>query len=232
MIEQNSLLPKCQACGRQDQTLRLAAYPFVFSLVFVSFQRQFSGLWCQRHRLQYWLQAGLITSIFGWLGIPFGLIFTPVRLFQLMGGGIQPAEANAVLLKALGDKYIQDGDSLAAIECLEASLQYMDTPEVREQLRRLYVMNPVEESIGWLKSFLPFLGISVGFGFLGLLVGLVDYLLSNFIGGLLGNVNLIIAILMWTPIVTMIFFRSPCCVVSLNGRSVMAGRGVDPILWL
>ena len=205
MNELNSSLPTCQACGRQDETLRLVSYPFVFSFVFMTFQRQFSGLWCRRHRLQYWLQAGLITSIFGWLGIPFGLLFTPVRLFQLMRGGIQPVEANAVLLKSLGDKYMQEGNSSAAIKCFEASLQYMDAREVREQLHRLYLISPREESTGWLKSLLLFAGVVFGFSVLGFLAGLFDYLLTNTVGGVLGDINLIVVILTWTPLVTMLF---------------------------
>ncbi len=205
MDELNSSLPTCQACGRQDETVRLVSYPFVFSVVFVTFQRQFSGLWCQRHQLQYWFLAGLITSIFGWLGFPFGLLFTPVRLFQLIRGGTQPVEANSVLLKSLGEKYVRDGNSSAAIKCFEASLQYMDTPEVREQLRRLYTMSAPKEATGWLKSFLLFVGVIFGFSVLGLFVGFFDFLLTNTVSRFLEEINLIVAIFTWTPIVACIF---------------------------
>lgn len=198
-------LPSCQACGRQDETLRFAVYPFVVSVVFITFQRQFAGLWCSRHRTQYWLQAGLITSIIGWLGFPFGLLFTPVQLFQLMKGGKQPAEANAALLKRLGEKKMQQGDSAVAIKCFEASLQYADNPEVRERLQRLYAARSNEESVGAVKKAGLYLAVIFGFAVLGLLVGIVDYFFSYYVVTAVGETNLIVSILLWTPFVTMIF---------------------------
>jgi hypothetical protein len=198
-------LPSCQACGRQDETLRIATYPFVVSVVFITFQRQFSGLWCSRHRTQYWLQAGLITSIIGWLGFPFGLLFTPIQLFQLMKGGIQPVEANAVLLKRLGEKKMQEGNSSAAIKCFEASLQYMDVPEVRERLQRLYTARADQESVGMAKKIGLYLAVIFGFAILGLLVGIVDYFFSYYVATAVGDTNLIVSILLWTPFVTMVF---------------------------
>jgi hypothetical protein len=35
---------RCQVCGRQDETLRVVAYPYLFSLIFVTFRRAFFGL--------------------------------------------------------------------------------------------------------------------------------------------------------------------------------------------
>ena len=43
-------VPACQECGRQDETLRVVAYPFVVSLVLVTFRRNFAGVWCGVHR--------------------------------------------------------------------------------------------------------------------------------------------------------------------------------------
>jgi hypothetical protein len=37
-------VPACSICGRQDETLRLAAFPYVFSVVFLTFRRAFAGL--------------------------------------------------------------------------------------------------------------------------------------------------------------------------------------------
>jgi hypothetical protein len=179
-------LPSCQSCGRQDETVRLATYPFVFSLVVITFQREFSGLWCSRHRTQYWLQAGLVSSIIGWLGFPFGFIFTPARLFQLMLGGVQPKEANSEILKRLGEKRMQEGNSAAAIKCFEASLQYVDAPDVRERLQRLYAAQSDDESAGALKKVALYFSVIFGFGLLGLLVGFFDYFFSYYVGGAVG----------------------------------------------
>jgi hypothetical protein len=208
MVEQDSILMKCQACGRQDETLRFATYPYVVSVIFATFQRQFSGLWCRWHRMQYWLQAGLITAIIGWIGIPFGFFFTSYRLFQLMKGGIQPAGLNAELLRELGKREMEKGNVVSAIECYEASLQYADSTEVRELLKRAYQLSPQEyqeKEIGWLKRAGIFLMILIGFGVLGTFAGFIDYWLAQFIGQFNPDVNLFISILTWTPLVTMIF---------------------------
>src|SRR6266705_2834583 len=103
-------IPACQKCGRQDETLRLVVYPFVFSIVVVTFRRAFSGLWCKTHRTQYLTIAGLISSIFGWIGIPAGLIFTPAVLFQLTKGGVQPADTNIKILSTLAEDKLRKGD--------------------------------------------------------------------------------------------------------------------------
>ncbi|MFN8412625.1 MAG: hypothetical protein U0Z26_09580 [Anaerolineales bacterium] len=147
----------------------------------------------------------MITSIFGWLGIPFGLVFTPYRLFQLMRGGIQPIEANSELLKRLGEKKMQEGNYAVAIECFEASLQYIDTPEVRERLQRLYNSQQPTESLSIVKRYSLYLGIFIGFMILGTLAGYIDYFFSYFIGGSVGNTSLIVGILLWAPFVTMVF---------------------------
>jgi hypothetical protein len=34
----------CQLCGRQDETLRVVLYPYVISVVVVTFRRSFAGL--------------------------------------------------------------------------------------------------------------------------------------------------------------------------------------------
>jgi len=65
------VLYRCQVCGRQDETLRLVAYPYVFSLVVITIRRAFTGLWCRRHRLRYQELAGMISAVLGWFGIPY-----------------------------------------------------------------------------------------------------------------------------------------------------------------
>ena len=82
--------PACQVCGRQDETLRIVVFPYVVSLLFVTFRRAFGGLWCRRHALQWQTIASFITASVGWFGIPFGFFFTPVALLKLAGGATCP----------------------------------------------------------------------------------------------------------------------------------------------
>jgi len=156
---------QCEVCGRRDETVRFVVYPYVVSLIVVTFQRAFNGCWCRVHRIPRWLAATLITSIFGWLGFPFGLVFTPVRLLQLARGGLQDKNINGRILRSIGEEKYRNGDLRGAIRCLEASLLYVDEPEVNEQLRALYRSQSTgaEVSTSSLSSFFAFPAIAMGY---------------------------------------------------------------------
>ena len=79
-------LPACSVCGRQDETVRLSVFPYVVSVVIMTHRRAFAGVWCRKHRTLRQLLASLITATVGWIGIPFGFIFTPVTLFSIAKG--------------------------------------------------------------------------------------------------------------------------------------------------
>jgi len=98
---------RCQVCGRQDETLRVVACPYVLSLVVVTFRRAFSGLWCRRHRLRYQGLAGMISAALGWFGIPYGFVFTPVVLWKLAKGGELPAAQNQAMLRYLAEQKLR-----------------------------------------------------------------------------------------------------------------------------
>ena len=109
VVATDHLPNKCEICGRQDETVRYVTYPYVVSLVVVTFQRAFSGCWCRTHRIEKWLAASFLTLLFGWFGVPFGLLFTPFRLFQLARGGIQSDAANARLLANIAEEKSRAG---------------------------------------------------------------------------------------------------------------------------
>ncbi len=194
-------IPACQECGRQDETVRLVAYPFVISVVFITFRRSFRGLWCSTHRAKYLAFAGLISVVLGWLGIPFGIIFTPMALYQLAKGGIQPAESNIKILKLLADEKLRKGDTAGAIRCLEECLRFKDDPEARQRLNALRPQyGPQEEPVGCWTIGLKMLGtlyitIMVGMG-----IGMMDYGGGYFIAKLLGEeVPLFLIAAEWFP---------------------------------
>jgi tetratricopeptide (TPR) repeat protein len=131
--------PGCQVCGCRNETLRLVSYPFAISVVILTFRRAFSGVWCARHRRLRHFLAILITSTIGWMGVPFGLLYAPLTLIQLATGGQQPKDANARLLRALGEEKCREGDYEGARRCYEAALLYSDDPAVEAEVRRLAV---------------------------------------------------------------------------------------------
>ncbi len=203
--------PVCEVCQSQDETLRAVSYPLVFSVIFATFRRAFSGVFCARHQRRYHLLASLITSIAGWLGIPFGLFLTPLTLFKLARGGDVNVEESLQILDLVADKQLRTGDIKGAIRCLEEYLKLRDSAEIREKLTRLYSQSRDTIDVTIPESIWQFLGVSMLLMFsmiTGLLIGLIDmliiYLLSSLIGG---SESIIDAILSWLPTVTMLFFE-------------------------
>jgi len=225
-------IPACQKCGRQDETLRLVSYPFVFSLIVITFRRALTGLWCKTHRRQNQTIAGLVSAIFGWLGFPFGLIFTPLVLFQLARGGEQPADANIQILSALAEDKLKRGDKDGAIKCLEEALKFREDQEIQGRLRQLRTLfGAREEPIGCLP-----LGVQLLSGLLlslliGVAVGILDY--SN---GLIqyrlfgaGEINIILAILTYSPLLIAIFFAG-LGLASVIERTLLRIRALSSLL--
>jgi tetratricopeptide (TPR) repeat protein len=200
-----SLLPqfKCQVCGRQDETVRVIAFPYVFSFVVATYRRVFSGVWCGVHQRWKYLQAMLITSLFGWMGVPFGFVYTPGALLQLLRGGILKPDLNGELLALLSDQKLQQGDPQAAVRCLEESIKLRDDPLTRQRLQDLYRRNPDQIKQGnAVVAFLMVTGLLLTAVLLGTTIGIFDQIVINLFSDILsGDQSLITAILTWVPFV-------------------------------
>ena len=104
-------IPACEVCGRQDETLRAVTYPYVISLLFITFRRRFNGVWCKKHRNLRLFLATLITTTIGLLGVPFGLIFAPITLFKLARRGDQHHSLSLRILCDLAELKLNSGDA-------------------------------------------------------------------------------------------------------------------------
>ena len=199
-------IPACEICGRQDETLRLVTLPYVVSLVVVTFRRAWTGLWCWRHRNERRVLAGLITALAGWVGIPWGFVYTPMALINLAKGGDQPVEENVQLLQQLAENSLKTGDPHVAIRVLEEALKLKEDTAIRQQLQELYSRYPLSITKPPPISPWPFvlgLGASI---IIGLSIGLLDHFITVLMGWVLGvEVNIILAILSWAPLVALIF---------------------------
>ena len=188
---QSNQLPSCKVCGRQDETLRLSRFPYVISAVVRTYRRGYAGYWCKRHRNRYWTRATIITALLGWLGFPFGLIYTPIVLFGLAKGGDQFPEKNALLLRLLADQKLQKGDAEGARRCLEASLQCQDNQQASDQLRRLYAGSlsyAQTTPLNKLSSVIfPVLVLSACTILSGVIIGLLNYHITEAIFSLFGD---------------------------------------------
>ncbi len=202
--------PVCEVCKTRDETLRAVSYPYVVSLLVMTFQHTFSGIFCAKHQRKYHLLASLITSTAGWLGIPFGFIMTPVTLFKLARGGLTNAAANIQLLSAVAEKKLSEGDAKSAIRCLEECIKLQDVPEIRSRLAKLYQLNRASTDINDFETIRQFISVPLLLlvsALTGFLIGLLDLLLALLLSPFYGeNTSIFIAILSWLPTVTMIFF--------------------------
>ena len=204
----NQLPVKCEICGRQDDTVRFVTYPYVFSFVVVTFQRAFTGCWCRLHRIQRWFAASIITSIFGWLGIPFGIVLTPMRLLQLARGGFLENNVNGQILRTIGEQKLQNGDTQGAIRCFEASMIYVDDQWVNEHLRSLHrtrAMDNEAPSSGLVSMFV-FPLIAIVLVLIGMFVGVVDFIVRWFSSFLPPELSIFVLILLQLPFVILVYF--------------------------
>jgi tetratricopeptide (TPR) repeat protein len=195
-------IPACSVCGRQDETLRLISLPFVFSLIVVTFRRAMVGLWCLRHRNLRLVLAGSITSIFGWIGIPFGLIYTPIALLNLARGGNVPIEPNLHILKRLAEHKLNQGDIKGAVRCFEEVLKLNEDEDTLGRLSELYRKYTLTLTEQEKRTILPLLFLLISAPLIGAGVGLVDYLSSRLFNLVSGQeVSIFVVILSWIPLV-------------------------------
>jgi tetratricopeptide (TPR) repeat protein len=199
-------VPACDVCGRQDETLRLAGFPYVFSLLIMTWRRSFAGVWCRKHRNRYRFLAGLISPLVGWFGFPFGIIRTPMVLFQMARGGIQPRDENQRLLHMLSGHKLRVGDAEGAIRCLEQALRLNDDEAARQRLRALYDEHRPATYRESPPRFWPILVALLGAAALGVAIGLADYGITAGLETIFGaEGNILVALLTWTPWITLLF---------------------------
>lgn len=202
-------LPSCQVCGRQDETLRAVSYPFIISVIFVTFWRAFSGLWCKRHRRRYLLLSSFISGSLGWLGIPYGIFSTPITLFKLARGGNVDPLLNFQMLNALAEHKLNSNDPHGAIRCYEESLRFQESPEAHQKLLRLYQQyrpGLQQDALAGLTPFISIPGLFVMVTIVGLIIGISDIIIGYLLYPLFGSTeSIFVVILSWLPLVLMLF---------------------------
>ncbi len=197
----------CSVCGRQDETLRVVAYPYVVSVVFMTFRRSFAGLWCRRHATLYHILATLLTATLGWFGVPFGLLFTPVALFTLARGGNMPADVNFRMLSDLARHKLGQAKPHEAIRCFEAALRFKDTDSARDELARLYQEYGAPPSAGGGLQLLLFTGAMLAAALLGFVIGVLSALSTRVLSPLYTGweASFLLTVLSWVPMALMAF---------------------------
>ena len=198
--------PACEICGRQDETLRLVALPYVISVIVMTFRRNFAGLWCWRHRMLYLSLASIITAALGWIGIPFGFIYTPKALYTLSRGGEMPRDANVDLLKRLTKLKLDAGEVQSARRIVEEALRLRDDSQTRQVVQELYRRTSLSLTERTQLEALYFAAAPIAAIVLGIAVGFINAIITSLINIILpGELPLLLAILTWGPLIALVF---------------------------
>ena len=192
--------PACSVCGRQDETIRSVVYPFVISVIVITFRRALSGTWCAKHRRQNNFLASIVTATLGWFGIPFGLIYTPAALYKLARGGDQPAGINGDNLKSIGLLKMQNNDPAGAIRCFEESLKFKEDEQVISWIRQIRDKTSRGSQPTRSRSVGAYLGMIFGALLIGIVIGILDMIITDFLARLMVQVESILVVLLsWVP---------------------------------
>jgi uncharacterized protein YraI len=124
----------CDKCGQADHTLRVTVFIYVISIVVMTFKRGWAGLLCRNCRIKYGAFFFVISALFGWWGIPWGIIYTLMALVTDLIGGDQPKDKNAALLSYQGLRLLERGDAISAYKALSASYALQPEAAVEEIL--------------------------------------------------------------------------------------------------
>jgi hypothetical protein len=195
----------CQVCGGQDETLRLVSYPFVFSLLVVTFRRMFQGVYCSRHASRYFFLAALITLSVGWLGIPFGPIFTPITLFNLFISEKRLRPANAKLLLEIAKAKQDHGKLGEAVVFYQESLWLDDNESAKLQTKQITATLIPEEQPSPIFQVFSLVSGFAGAWLMGFLIGLVDGIFSTPFIELEGQMSALVIIFSYIPLLLMLF---------------------------
>ncbi|MBI4332511.1 MAG: hypothetical protein HY673_14665 [Chloroflexi bacterium] len=166
---------KCQGCGRFDHTLRVAAFPYVVSIIVASFKRfGQSGIFCHSCRTRKSTGWAVISLLFGWWSM-WGFFWTIGALIDNFRGGKMPAENNKPLLAGL----VQASIGLGRIDQAKAALHALLGLEadggvdekaihLKDELDRKYPGVAPARQAGFRFGLLSlFVGIFALYGFVG-----------------------------------------------------------------
>jgi hypothetical protein len=166
----------------------------------------FQGVYCTRHANRYFFLAVFITMTVGWMGIPFGFLFTPLTLFNLLKSekGLRPANAK-ILLEIAKTKQEVENPAEAAVYLKEV-IWLENTPKTRSKVKALGLDLDIPEQPGVIQQVLIILGLFLTTWLMGILIGLIDGVVSSPFTGLEENVSFLVIIFSYFPLLLMLFF--------------------------
>jgi curved DNA-binding protein CbpA len=133
---------QCDICGRKNSSLRVTIFIYVVSLFYVSWQKGWGKILCNRCRIKYAILWNLEVWLLGWWSI-YGFLYSIEAIFKNIKGGIQPEENNSSLLSILAYDFYLKNDYEEAYNAIKNSLKYKYSKEAEDFQN--YLSNLIEK---------------------------------------------------------------------------------------
>jgi DnaJ-domain-containing protein 1 len=88
----------CSCCEKVTAQPRYIIFFQVTSFIFLTIRTPIQGVFCPKCAESKAIQSTITTWVFGWWGLPWGLIYSVSTIFHNLFGGSKPNEVNARLL--------------------------------------------------------------------------------------------------------------------------------------
>lgn len=127
---------KCSRCGKVTAQPRMLSFERIYSLLFFSFRRPTSGIFCTRCAQTASVRASFATALFGWWAVPLAPFLTLRAIGRNAMGGTRDLEAEEELLWQNSRAFAAQGNRKLSY-ALAAKLTDASDPEIAEGAREL-----------------------------------------------------------------------------------------------
>ncbi|WP_027482153.1 J domain-containing protein, partial [Deinococcus pimensis] len=149
----------CQACGTITPDVRAVLIHWVWSFLYFTRHGSNPAVLCPGCAARFIAQANLRSLLFGWWGVPWGPLITPVQVLRNVFGPRGPADVNARLLIQQAIAYATRHDVHNASKCIMQARRYAaGHPDILrdvEEIARLIPMPPHAKSVDPWSSLSP-----------------------------------------------------------------------------
>ena len=127
---------KCSRCNKVTAQPRVLTFQRIFSILFFSFQRPTTGIFCTRCAQTASVRASFATALFGWWAIPAAPFLTLRAIASNAMGGTRDAEAEEELLWQNSRAFAAQGNRKLSY-ALATKLTDATDPEISEAAHEL-----------------------------------------------------------------------------------------------
>lgn len=71
---------RCEGCNQERDDVAVVSFQWVISVIFMTFRNPVVGAYCKRCRVIRGVGLSVVSSLVGWWGFPWGLVYTPAAI--------------------------------------------------------------------------------------------------------------------------------------------------------